>query len=291
MKIHQLIAQNKPFFSLEFFPPREKSAWPGFFEQVAELKQVDPLFVSVTYGAGGSTQDYTLEIVTRLKQDYGLEPMAHLTCVSASKQRISDFLDRLNQAGVQNVLALRGDPPQGQTKYVPDNEDFHFAYDLVKYIKKRYPGMGVGVAAYPEGHVEAPDLETDIYFLRLKLDTGSQFAITQLFFDNDLYFKFVEMAKVRGIEKPIIPGILPVTSLGVIKKSINLSGATLPEGFMESLEQAHEEGGPAQVRKVGTEHAIAQIRELLDRGAPGIHLYTLNKADTCLEIVKSLTQS
>lgn len=287
MKISELISGSSPFFSLEFFPPKEKAAWPGFFDQVEKLKKINPLFVSVTYGAGGSTQDYTLEIVTRMKNQQGLEPMAHLTCVGASRQKIQSFLDNLEGAGVQNVLALRGDPPQGEKKFVPDSEEFHYASDLVGFIRSAYPDLCVGVAAYPEGHVEAPSLSEDLSFLKKKLDLGGDFAITQLFFDNSLYFNFVEKARSMGIDKPLIPGILPVTSLNIIKKSITLSGASLPSGFMETLEEAEQRGGAEEVKKVGTDLAIAQVQGLLDGGAPGVHLYTLNKAETCLQIVRN----
>ncbi len=288
MKISDLISRNKHFVSLEFFPPREKSAWPGFFDQVEKLKEINPLFVSVTYGAGGSTQDYTLEIVSKMKNEMDLEPMAHLTCVGASAGKIRSFLKELDAAGVKNVLALRGDPPMGEKNFVPDSEEFQHASDLVSFIGMEFPDLCVGVAAYPEGHVEAESLEQDLVFLKKKLDLGSDFAMTQLFFDNDLYFSFLEKAKAIDIDKPIIPGILPVTSLNIIRKSISLSGATLPDGFMESLEAAENNGGPSEVKRIGTQHAIKQVKGLLQGGAPGVHLYTLNKADTCLEIVKAL---
>lgn len=288
MKISELIAQNKGFISLEFFPPREKSAWPEFFTQVEKLKEIDPLFVSVTYGAGGSTRDHTLEIVNRMKNDHGLEPMAHLTCVGASRERIRDFLGELARADVENVLALRGDPPGGEKNFVPDSEEFQHASDLVSFIRGEFPDLCVGVAAYPEGHVEAENLDQDLVFLKKKLDLGSDFGVTQLFFDNSHYFNFLKKARDMGIHAPIIPGILPVTSLNMIKKSISLSGADLPPGFMESLEEAEKKGGAPEVKRAGTRHAIKQVRGLLEGGAPGVHLYTLNKADTCLEIVKSI---
>lgn len=291
MKINELISDNKGFISLEFFPPREKSAWPGFFGQVEKLKEINPLFVSVTYGAGGSTQDYTLEIVNKLKNKMGLEPMAHLTCVGASPDKIRGFMRELSAAGVKNVLALRGDPPQGENKFIPDSDEFQHASDLVSFIRREFPEFCVGVAAYPEGHVEAESLEQDLMFLKKKLDLGSGFAATQLFFDNDLYFGFLDKARAMGVNKPLIPGILPVTSLNIIRKSISLSGASLPPGFMESLEDAEKRGGPEEVKKIGTQHAIDQVKGLLRGGAPGVHLYTLNKADTCLEIVRTLNGS
>ncbi|MFP4107858.1 MAG: methylenetetrahydrofolate reductase [NAD(P)H] [Desulfonatronovibrio sp.] len=291
MKISELIPKHKGFISLEFFPPREKSAWPVFFDQVEKLKEINPLFVSVTYGAGGSTQDYTLEIVSKMKNDLGLEPMAHLTCVGASPDKIRGFMRELSAAGVKNVLALRGDPPKGEKNFIPDSDEFQHASDLVSFIRREFPEFCVGVAAYPEGHVEAESLEQDLKFLKNKLDLGGSLAVTQLFFDNDLYFDFLDKAKAMGIDKPLIPGILPVTSLNIIKKSISLSGASLPPGFMESLEDAEKRGGPEEVKRIGTQHAIDQVKGLLKRGAPGVHLYTLNKADTCLEIVRTLNGS
>lgn len=291
MKISELIPKQKNFISLEFFPPREKSAWPGFFGQVEKLKEINPLFVSVTYGAGGSTQDYTLEIVSKMKNDLGLEPMAHLTCVGASRDKIRGFLQELSTAGVKNVLALRGDPPQGEKNFIPDSEEFQHASDLVSFIRREFPEFCVGVAAYPEGHIEAESLNQDLLFLKKKLDLGGSLAVTQLFFDNALYFDFLEKARAMGVDKPLIPGILPVTSLNIIKKSISLSGASLPPGFMESLEDAEKRGGSPEVKKVGTRHAIDQVKGLLRGGAPGVHLYTLNKADTCLEIVRTLNGS
>ena len=288
LKISELISKNEHFISLEFFPPRDKSAWPGFFEQVKKLEQTNPLFVSVTYGAGGSTQDYTLEIVHKMKNDFQLEPMAHLTCVGASADKIRGFLKALDSAGVENVLALRGDPPKGEKKFVPDSDEFQHASDLVSFIRSEFPDFCLGVAAYPEGHVEAESLDQDLVFLKKKLDLGSDFAVTQLFFDNDLYFSFLAKAKAMGIDKPMIPGILPVTSLNTIKKSISLSGASLPNGFMDSLESAEKRGGPSEVERIGTQHAINQAKGLLQGGAPGVHLYTLNKAHTCLEIFRAL---
>ncbi|WP_457570776.1 methylenetetrahydrofolate reductase [NAD(P)H] [Desulfovulcanus sp.] len=287
MRISELIAQNDQFFSLEFFPPKDRAAWPGFFEQVKKLKILNPLFVSVTYGAGGSTQAYTLEIVSSLKRDYGLEPMAHLTCIGASSCSISSFLDSLKQAGIDNVLALRGDPPQGQKEFVPDSTEFKYASDLVQFIKNKYPHFCLGVAGYPEGHSEATSLEEDLQFLKLKLELGGDFVITQLFFDNDLYFNFVRKVKELGIDKPIIPGILPIMNLKVIKRIVSLCGATIPKDYLQALEEAQEKHGDAGVKSLGIEYAREQVKDLLQRGAPGVHLYTLNKADACLQIVGS----
>ncbi len=288
MRIADLIATRSPFVSLEFFPPKERSEWPAFFQAVEQLAQVDPLFVSVTYGAGGSTQSDTLEIVSRLTRDLGLKAMAHLTCVGATPEAILEFLNQLSAAGVRNVLALRGDPP----KDTPDNflscHSLQYASDLVAYIRSVHPELGLGVAGYPETHPQAKSPQSDLDFLRLKLDNGGDFVITQLFFDNTSYFDFVRRARDLGIEKPIIPGIIPVVSLKVIQRIVSLCGATIPARFLAELEQADRDGGAAAVREAGVAHARRQAEELLAGGAPGIHIYTLNRADVVLELTKGL---
>jgi len=288
VRIAELIPKNQQFISLEFFPPKERASWPGFFETVSRLESVNPLFVSVTYGAGGGTQENSLEIVRYLKKDFGLEPLAHLTCVGASGEKLHGFLRALESFGVDNVLALRGDPPRGVDDFKPDSEEFKHASDLVAFIRGRYPDMGIGVARYPEGHPEAISLERDLEFLKFKLDEGADFVITQLFFDNRFYFDFAKRLSALGVDKPLIPGILPVMSLGAVKRMISFCGASLPEEFLSALTAAYDAGGDEAVRALGLAHARKQVRELLDGGAPGVHLYTLNKADACLEIVDAL---
>jgi methylenetetrahydrofolate reductase (NADPH) len=287
MRISELMAASRPFLSLEFFPPKEKTEWPAFFRVAAQLRELDPLFASVTYGAGGSTQSHTLEIVTRLKQEAGLEPMAHLTCIGASEEGLSDFLDQLAAAEVDNILALRGDPPPG-TVYRPEESPFAYATDLVTYVRQVHPQIGIGVAGYPEGHPEAQSTESDLTNLKRKLAAGGEFVITQLFFDNRHYWDFVERTREMGINCPIIPGILPILSLKSIKRIVSLCGASLPDPFLAELEDADVRGGNDAVQELGIEHARRQAQELLDHGAPGIHLYTLNRADACLGLVRSL---
>ena len=291
MHLIDLIRQQQPFLSLEFFPPKERSQWPAFFDVVRQLKALDPLFCSVTYGAGGGTQHNTLEIVTRLKQEYGLEPLTHLTCVGADAARIRAFLEQMRQGGVNNVLALRGDPPQGNTTFVPDNEDFQHGNDLVTFIRQTYPDLCIGVAGYPETHPQAPSAEVDLTNLKRKVDAGADFIITQLFFDNDIYFDFVARAQDIGIAVPIVPGVLPVANLGALKRMLSFCGATVPTRYLQDLEHVHAQYGDSGVRGLGLGYAKNQIRDLLDRGAPGVHLYTLNKADTCLEIWKEFKAS
>jgi len=288
VRIRELIEAKRPFVSLEFFPPKERTAWEGFFGVVERLKAVRPLFVSVTYGAGGSTHAHTLEIVSRLKTEYGLEPMAHLTCVGASRDKIRGFLDALRAAGVDNVLALRGDPPKGQEHFVPDSEDFQHASDLVTFIRQEYPDLCVGVAGYPECHPEAVSPETDLRHLCGKFERGGNFVVTQLFFDNDKYFAFVDKARAAGIDAPIVPGVLPVLSLASIKRFATLCGASLPPAYMAELEAADAAGGAAAVAEAGVAYARKQAQDLIARGAPGVHLYTLNKAEAVLSIVSGL---
>lgn len=288
MKIIDGIQQQQPFISLEYFPPKEREEWPAFFQVVSRLAQLNPLFASVTYGAGGSTQDATLEIVSRMQQEYGLETMAHLTCVGAQPERLNRFLDDLAAAGVANVLALRGDPPKDVPPAEVTESPLLFASDLVSFVRRSHPGMGIGVAAYPEVHPEALNAEADLGYLKLKLDLGGEFAITQLFFDNAHYFNFVARARARGITRPIIPGILPVVSLKVIQRIISLCGASLPASFMAELEEADRSGGAAAVQRVGIAHARKQAEGLLAGGAPGVHLYTLNRAEAVLEIAEGL---
>ena len=288
MKIIDSIAPGDPFVSLEFFPPKERPEWPAFFRTVERLTAAHPLFASVTYGAGGSTHRDTLEIVSRLKREHGLETMAHLTCVGSECNEVEQFLAALTQEGVTNVLALRGDLPKEVTPDTYPCLTLHHASDLVTFIRSSHPDLGVAVAGYPEMHPEAPGPDADLAFLKLKLDQGADFVVTQLFFDNRYYHDFVRRARAIGISKPVIPGILPVVSLKVINRIISLCGATIPPEYLADLESADRSGGAAAVQKLGVEFARRQAEELLAAGAPGIHLYTLNRAEAVLEIVDGL---
>jgi methylenetetrahydrofolate reductase (NADPH) len=279
--------RSEPFVSLEFFPPKDRKAWQGFFEAVERLKDLDPLFASVTYGAGGGTQENTLEIVRGVKER-GLTPLAHLTCVQASEERIEGFLNELESVGADNVLALRGDPPRGSgCAFVPDNERFRHAIDLVRFIKKRHPEMCVGVACYPEPHPESATVREDLEWTRIKLEMAD-FATSQLFFDNRAYFDMVDRLAAMGVHKPIIPGVLPIPSVKSAKFILGLCGANIPGKLLLALEEAEKEGGAEATRKIGTEHAREQVRGLMAGGAPGVHLYTLNKADHCLEVMEGV---
>lgn len=289
MKIINAIKPDKQFISLEYFPPKARADWPAFFNTVQRLAQLKPLFASVTYGAGGSANAESLEIVTRIQQDYSLETMAHLTCLGSSVDEVSRFLASLANAGVSNVLALRGDLPQDGSVETPLPSPLQYASDLVSLIQTSFPAMGIGVAGYPEVHPEATSPETDLDCLKLKLDRGADFAITQLFFDNNLYHSFVRKTRAAGISKPIIPGILPVVSLKVIKRIVSLCGASIPAEFLADLEKADQAGGAAAVQRVGVAHAKRQTQELLDAGVPGVHIYTLNRAEVVLDLVDGVT--
>ncbi len=288
MKIRDSItASTRPFYSLEFFPPKERENWPGFFATVERLKALNPLFASVTYGAGGSTQDNTLEITSHLKNVMGLEPMAHLTCVGATRERIADYLRRLREVNVDNVLALRGDAPKGQA-IDWDTAEFRYAADLVRFTRSEQPDMGVGVAGYPAAHPESPSFASDLRHTADKVNAGADFIVTQLFFDVREYFDFVERLRAMGVDKPVLPGILPIQSLESVRRILSLCGANIPGNLYLELEAANEKGGAEAVKEAGIAFAQRQIRALLDGGAPGIHLYTLNRADTCLRIAEAV---
>lgn len=291
MRIADLLKNHTPFVSLEFFPPKDRAKWPAFFHAVEKVRAVNPLFVSVTYGAMGSTREYTLEIVSRLKREFGLETMAHLTCVNTSIKEIDSYLEEMVDAGVDNVLALRGDLPQGEPTFDPTCHDFACAAELVSHIRAHFPGLGIGVAAYPEGHPEADSLDSDLSYLKQKLDRGADFAITQLFFDNGLYWDFVKRARAIGIAKPIVPGIMPIVNLANVARIISLCGANVPDEYRERLHAAQERGGVDAVTALGVAYARDQAQGLLDGGAPGVHLYTLNKAEACVELVRGLNRS
>ena len=288
MRVCDLIERKSPFISLEFFPPKEKEAWPGFFDVVEELKELGPLFASVTYGAGGGTQDNTLEIATRMKRDHGIEPITHLTSVGASAEKLDAFLKSLREANIENVLALRGDAPRGVEDFDFNTQEFKHATDVIEFIGERYPEMCVGGAAYPEPHPESPSIQSDLDMVMLKVNKGAQFLVTQLFFDNRLYFDYVDRLKKMGSNVPVIPGVLPIMSLKSAKFILSLCGAAIPGNFLSALETAHAEGGDDAVYRLGMDYAIKQAQELIDGGAPGVHLYTLNRAKACLEIGRNL---
>jgi methylenetetrahydrofolate reductase (NADPH) len=280
----QIAAAERPFYSLEFFPPKEKKDWPDFFATVEQLQSIRPLFVSVTYGAGGSTQNNTLALAAKLGQ-MNLETMAHLTCVGADKAKIAAFLRDLRAAGLENVLALRGDPPQGRS-VDQDKAAFRYAADLVRFVREQDPLMGLAVAGYPAAHPESATFSADREHTCEKIRAGADIVITQLFFDVREYEDFVRHLRAKGIITPVIPGVLPIQSLESVRRILSLCGANIPGKLYLELEAANERGGAAAVKEAGIAFAVRQIRRLLEFGAPGIHLYTLNRASTCLRIVE-----
>jgi methylenetetrahydrofolate reductase (NADPH) len=285
MKISQLLATGRPLFSFEFFPPKDDAASAALMTTVQELRELRPDFVSVTYGAGGSTRAKTIDLVSRIKHDLGIEAVAHLTCVGHSRADIQGILKELSDRGIKNILALRGDPPKGQTGFTAHPDGFHYAYELADAIAA-YNDFCFGVAGYPEKHVEAKDAATDLQHLKRKVDAGASFVTTQLFFSNTYYFDFVARARALGIQTPIIPGIMPITNVAQIQRFAQMCGAHLPTDLVQELTAVQND--PEAVARIGIRHAAAQCRELLEKGAPGIHFYTLNRSHATREILASL---
>lgn len=276
--------QTKPFYSLEFFPPKEKDEWPVFFSAVERLQKLNPLYASVTYGAGGGTQANTFEITARLKNS-GITVMPHLTCVNATRERLAGFLRELRTIGVKNVMALRGDAPQTKG-FSWDNGEFRHAADLVGFVRREFPDFCIGVAGYPGAHPESSSFRLDSQYTKIKLDAGADFIVTQLFFDVREYFAMVERLQAMGVDKPVLPGILPIQSLESVRRILRMCGANIPGKLYLALEEANAKGGAPAVRDAGIRFAVEQIRRLIDNGAPGIHLYTLNRAGSCLRIAE-----
>jgi methylenetetrahydrofolate reductase (NADPH) len=286
VRIDAIIAtKGEPTFSFEFFPPRSAEGEQNLRATLKTLQFLEPDFVSVTYGAGGSTRAKTVELTKWIKQDLGIEAMAHLSCVGATKEELIEILDGMAGAGIENVLALRGDPPRGEVKWRPHPGGLHYSTELAAVISARYP-FAIGAACFPEVHPEAPDLAHDLRFLKQKLESGASFLITQLFFDNELYFRFVEEARTAGIEVPIIPGIMPITDVSQIKTITGMCQATIPDSLLQQLEL--RERNPESVLQLGVSYATLQCAELLARGAPGIHFYTLNRSPATRAILSTL---
>jgi methylenetetrahydrofolate reductase (NADPH) len=285
MKIIDKLSGKTPAFSFEFFPPKDEAGVDRLFETVARLQVYEPAYVSVTYGAGGSTRRLTVELVKRIKREVGLEAMAHLTCVGATKTEIKSVLDELRDGGIDNVLALRGDPQKGETRFVKSEGGFGYASELAEFIREGYDFCLAG-ACYPECHPESGSPDADLQNAKRKVDAGVQILVTQLFFDSRDYFSFVTRARAAGISAPIIAGIMPITNVSQIKRFTALCGAGIPAPLLERLEAAGTDA--ASVQAVGVEHATAQCRELLAGGAPGIHFYTLNRSPATVEVLERL---
>jgi methylenetetrahydrofolate reductase (NADPH) len=285
MKIIDLLGRGAPAFSFEFFPPKGEAGMAVLFETLADLRDYRPSYVSVTYGAGGSTRELTVELVRRIKHELGMEAMAHLTCVGATQAEIGQVLDSLRAAGIDNVIALRGDPPKGETEFQRTAGGFAHASELVTFVRQNY-GFCIAGACYPESHPEAVSAEQDLAALKVKVDSGAQFLITQLFFEADAYFRFVERARQVGITVPIVAGIMPITNVAQIKRFTSMCGASIPAELLAELEL--HENDQKKVREIGVRSAVELCTKLLLGGVPGIHFYTLNRSHATREILDAL---
>ncbi len=295
MHISDILSNRRPSFSFEFFPPRSESAWEGLYQTIVDLESYDPSFVSVTYGAGGTTRDATHDLVVRIKETTNIPPIPHLTCVGHSEAEIQAILERYADAGVSNILALRGDPPKDRPDYDWSDSDFRYASDLVRFIRRfnesgRHPdpkGFGIGVAGFPEGHPATPNRLVELDHLRAKIDEGADYICTQLFFDNNDFFDFRDRCAHIGIKVPIIAGLMPVTSTkGMTKMADLAAGSRFPMRLLRALDRAGDD--PGAVERVGIHYAAEQAAGLLHGDVDGIHFYTLNKSAATREIYASL---
>jgi methylenetetrahydrofolate reductase (NADPH) len=283
MKIGEIIKERGSSLSFEFFPPKDEAGEARLFKTIAKLEALTPTFVSATYGAGGSTLKNTSHVIGRIKRETSLIAMPHLTCVDQSKNELREILEDYKGKGIENVLALRGDPPKGTEKFVAPKDGFCYAIDLVT-LAVDVGGFSIGVAVYPEGHAESPSLEMDMYYTKQKIDAGADFAITQMFFDNSYFYDFLERVEKAGITIPIIPGIMPITDLARIQRFCQMCAATLPDYIVRRLEKA----GAGEVAKMGVEVATEQCADLLEYGVRYFHFYTLNQAEAVSQIVANL---
>jgi len=295
MHIRDILANSKPSLSFEFFPPRSDSAWDELYQTIRDLEPLKPAFVSVTYGAGGTTREMTHDLVVRIKETTSIPPVPHLTCVGHSKADVQQILDRYAAAGVSNILALRGDPPNDQPNYDWSQGDFRYATDLVNFVREynesgKHPdsrGFGIGVAGFPEGHPATPNRMNELDHLKAKVDAGADYICTQLFFDNHDFLDFRDRCSLAGIDVPIIAGVMPVTSTKGMKRMAELAaGARYPAKLIRSLNRAQNDADA--VERVGIHYAAEQCSNLLDEGVDGIHFYTLNKSRATQEIFQSI---
>jgi methylenetetrahydrofolate reductase (NADPH) len=284
--LSELFSQRRPLRSIEFFPPKDDAGVEALRNTAVALKSMAPDFASVTYGAGGSTRQKTAQVSNLLKSDLGYTVMPHLTCVGHSRTELNDIADRIYADGFRNIMTLRGDPPKGATEFPVAEGGLRYGNELVTLLKERHSDFCLGVGGYPEKHPEAPSLETDLENLKRKVGAGADFVTTQLFFDNDAYYRFVERCRAAGITVPIVPGIMPVLSLKQIQRFTSMCGTSLPATLIRRLEAAGEV--PDVVEAVGIDWALGQIRDLLARGAPGYHLYILNRAKSALALAAGL---
>ena len=288
MRIDERLAGgSEPSFSFEFFPPKTDEGERNLGRALAELSRMQPTFVSVTYGAGGNATQKrkTVDIVSSIKAEHGLEAMAHFTCVGATTTELRETLDLMRDAGIQNVLALRGDPPPGETEWTATAGGLEYSRELIELIRDEYD-FAIGAACFPEVHIHAESAESDLRYCKEKVEAGARFLITQLFFDNQAYYDFVARAREIGIDAPIIPGIMPITDAGQIKRITGMCGAKIPDTLLRELELRGDQ--PGSVTDLGVAYATLQCADLLANGAPGIHFYTLNRSPATRAILSAL---
>jgi methylenetetrahydrofolate reductase (NADPH) len=287
MRIDELLGtSDEPVFSFEFFPPKTPQGEQNLYDALEELRRLEPAFVSVTYGAGGTTRTKTIDIVKRIHDEFELDAMAHFTCVGATVEELRATLEEMRDAGIENVLALRGDPPAGEEEWTKTEGGLEYSRELVELIGAEFPEFAIGGACFPETHIHAVGPEEDLRYLKDKVDAGARFLITQLFFDNDVYFDFVGRARAIGIDVPIVPGIMPILDVAQIKRITALCGSDIPAGLRAALEARGDQ--PDAVRDLGVAFATLQCAELLSGGAPGIHFYTLNRSPATRAILSAL---
>lgn len=285
MSLTNLFEQRKLVVSCELFPPKTEKGERSLYRHCEKLMRFAPDFITCTYGAGGSTRDKTLEIIGQVKQRFNVSVASHLTLVGSTVDDLRDYLERSKQQGVDYIVALRGDPPQGETEFSKTPGGYAYANELVELIRSEYSDFGVLVAGYPEKHREAPSFETDIENLKRKVDAGGDVVVTQLFYDNADFYRFRDACDAAGIRVPVVPGILPVISLNQIQRIADLCGARLPSDFIERLQEKPDDA--AWQFEVGVEKATEQTRDLVENGAPGLHFYVLNRADATARILEA----
>lgn len=278
-------APEKFGLSFELYPPKTPKGERSLYRAVGELIEFSPSFITCTYGAGGSTRDKTLDVVQNVKQEFNVMVAAHLTVVGSTIEQLRAFLDDAQRRGIENIVALRGDPPQGETEFQQVKGGLKYANELVALIRAEYPDFGIAVAGYPETHQEAPNAEVDLTNLKRKVDAGAEVVITQLFYNNDDFFRFRERYESAGIEVPLVPGMMPVTNLAQIKRITSLCGAKLPQSFVDDLSKQDD---PQWQFDVGVEFASRQAQELLDAGIPGMHFYVLNKSAATSAVLRNV---
>jgi len=286
MKITDLFAASDPVVSFEFFPPKTARGTEKLYRTIEHLKPCEPAFVSITYGAGGGTQVRTLELVERIQQELGIETMAHLTCVGANRSEIRELLLRLRDAGIDNLLALRGDPPRGQTEFEVTPGGFAHANELIQFIRDEGFDFCIGAACYPEKHVQSPSFDHDLEMTQRKVEVGADFLISQLFFDNDDFFAFLRRARRAGIRVPVQPGIMPITNVKQVERFTSMCGARVPQELYRRLKIVEHD--PAAVVATGVHWSIQQCRELRRKGCAGVHFYTLNESSATLAVHAAL---